>query len=195
MEFLKNENDEKIVTLARTRNPEYFGDLVLRYQQRLFAFIRSIVNNQQTAEDLTQQSFEKAFVALNAFNTERSFKAWLFTIAKNEAFSYLRKQKKQRLLPLAEELTDQDGDTQAQVVTDPAPLADKELIRSEEGQSIRQALKLLKPNYRAVLNLYYQQDMSYQEIAETLDLRLNTVRTHLRRAKAALAKILESETF
>lgn len=193
MEFLKDKSDEQIVVLARRRNAEYFGDLVYRYQQKIFAFILSIVRNRQTAEDLTQQTFEKAFMALNAFNARRSFKTWLFTIAKNETFSFLRKNKRTPTISLDE--TDAAGNKLRDQVVDKTPSPAQTLDQKQTKQRVRRALGLLKPGYRAALSLYYLEELTYAQIAKTLGLKINTARTHIRRAKRALAKILQNETF
>jgi RNA polymerase sigma-70 factor (ECF subfamily) len=193
MQFLENQSDEQIVALARERNPEYFGDLVLRYQERIFRFLRGIVGNEQSAEDLTQQTFEKAFAALNAFNLEKKFKTWLYTIAKNEAFSYLRSQKIRRTISLDAENLDSET-TLADTIPDPRPGPDTEMIRAADIARVKSGVQMLKPVYRAVLLLYYVDELPYQEIAEALKIPLNTVRTHIRRAKQALEKHL-GETF
>jgi RNA polymerase sigma-70 factor (ECF subfamily) len=193
MQFLEHQSDEQIVALARERNPEYFGDIVLRHQERIFRFVRGIVNNEQSAEDLTQQTFEKAFIALNAFDIKKKFTTWLYAIAKNEAFSYLRSQKIRRTVSLDAENPD-DQTTLADTIADPRPGAESEMVRSADISKVKLAIQALKPAYRAAVLLYYVDELSYQEIAESLRLPINTVRTHIRRAKQTLEKYL-SETF
>ena len=187
MQFFPDYTDEHIAELARQRNPEYFGDLVVRYQDRLYRFVGSIVSDPETARDITQESFERAFVALNAFDTRKSFKTWIFTIAKHRAFSYLRWHRNRRTISL--DTLDAEGEP----IIDPKdnqPLASERLSRTQDRRAVRAALQKIKPAYRAALSLYYLEDMSYQEVAKTLGIRLNTVRTHLRRAKKALMQVL-----
>ena len=196
MQFLPDKADEEIVVLARTRNPEYFGDLVVRHQDKIFRFVRSIVFDEATAEDLAQQTFERAFVALNVFNPKKSFKTWLFTIAKNQALSHLRAQKLRRTASLDAPLsTDEPDLTLGDTLVAPTQAPSDDLDRRDQATRVRAALKKIKPAYRAILALFYVEDLSYEEIARTLNLRLNTVRTNLRRAKMQLAKVLKNETF
>jgi len=195
MEFLLDKSDEQIVILARERNPEYFGDLVTRYQQRIFGFIRSIIRHDQVAEDLTQQAFEKAFTALNSFNAKLSFKTWLFTIAKNETFSYIRYQKRHKTVPLVSQNSDGEEINLEETVPNKSLSPMDELSKKQDTSRLKKAFDQLKPKYKAVLSLYYLEDLSYKEIAQALNIRLNTVRTHIRRAKADLAEIISNETF
>lgn len=177
-------SDEQIVIIARERDPEAFGELVKRHQTSLFRFVRSIVWEDESARDVTQSAFERAFVALHAFDARRSFRAWLFTIAKREAFSHLRQVRRHPVAPL--ETT--EGETID--VPDQHTGPDEHLLQRESRERVRTGLQRLKPAYRSVLELYYVEELSYGEIAQHLHLPLNTVRTHLRRAKQALAQAL-----
>lgn len=190
------QTDQAIVALACAGNPEHFGDLVLRYQERIYRFVRSIVWDSEAARDVTQVAFEKAFVALNAYDKNRPFKPWLFGIARNEAFSQLRAQRARPSVPFAALIdhTAEGAENQREPdVRDDAPDPAAQLAHKETTARVHAALARLDPRYRAVLTLFYLEDMPYSEIARTLSLRLNTVRTHLRRGKAALAEALAQE--
>lgn len=196
MQFLPDKSDEDIVVLARTRNPEYFGDLVVRHQNKIFRFVCSMVYDAAAAEDITQISFERAFIALNAFNTKKKFTTWIFTIAKNQAITYLRSQKNKRTVPLDAPISNEESDlTLSDTIASPAALPSEVIDRDRQIAQVRTALHKIKPSYRGILSLFYLEDLSYEEISQTLGLRLNTVRTNLRRAKQQLAKILKNETF
>jgi RNA polymerase sigma factor (sigma-70 family) len=191
MQFFPDYTDEHIAELARQRNPEYFGDLVVRYQDRLFRFVRSIVSDPEAARDITQEAFERAFVALNAFDIRKSFKTWIFTIAKNQAFSYLRWHRNRKTVPL--EIETSQGESTSEIeIPDMLPTANEQLIRRQDQEHVRMALQKIKPAYRAALTLFYLEEMSYQEISKLLGIGINTVRTNIRRAKIALARELGS---
>lgn len=193
-QLLAQQSDEQVAALARERNPEHFGDLVLRYQERLLRFVRSIVWDEESARDVTQVAFEKAFVALNAYDERRPFRAWLFGIARNEAFTHLRRARARPSVPFSAVATDRsDGDAAELDVADQRPDPSEQLAEQESASRLRAALVQLDPRYRAVLTLYYLEEMSYEEAARVLRLPLNTVRTHLRRGKRALADILEAD--
>jgi len=186
-QLLAQQSDEYVAVLARERNPEHFGDLVLRHQDRLLRFVRSIVWDEESARDVTQVAFEKAFVALNAYDQRRPFRAWLFGIARNEAFTHLRRARARPSVPLTTDTAELD-------VVDQRPGPDVQLAEQESASRLRAALAQLDPRYRAVLTLYYLEEMSYEEAARVLRLPLNTVRTHLRRGKQALAKLFKGES-
>jgi RNA polymerase sigma-70 factor (ECF subfamily) len=195
-QLLAQQSDEQVAVLARERNPEHFGDLVLRYQDRLQRFVRSIVWDEESARDVAQVAFEKAFVALNAYDARKPFRPWLFGIARNEAFSHLRRTRARPSVPfstLTADRQNEDGDAPQLDIADQRPGPDEQLVAQDSAGRLRAALVRLDPRYRAVLTLYYLEDMPYEEAARVLRLPLNTVRTHLRRGKRALAALLESE--
>lgn len=169
--------DEELVRQIQEGQVLLFEILVRRYQKRLLNFTLRLVREEKMAEDIVQDSFLKTYQAIGRIDTDRKFSTFLFEVAKNTAFSYLRKTKLE--LPL---LDQQLIDTHEEV----SEKLDKEI----EKESVNSALNQMPKNYQKVIRLYYFQDLSYEQISKNLQIPINTVRTHLRRAKDHLKKLL-----
>lgn len=161
--------------------------LVARYLRPVFGYVYRLCGSAADAEDITQESFLKAWRNLSRYRPELSFKAWLFTIARRSAIDWLRKR---RDVPLSSfdneagenELTGSLADTQPL----PDELADRALAASElEG-----LLDALKPIYREVLLLHYRQGLTFEEIGQVVGRPLDTVKSQHRRALATLRAAL-----
>jgi RNA polymerase sigma-70 factor (ECF subfamily) len=149
-----------------------------------------MVRNDSLAEDLAQEVFLKAFRALDTFDQRRKFSSWLFKIAHNTAIDQLRRRQLDTV-PL--EVPDPDEPNLVAVVPDaraesPASRAE----RRDLARAMQSAVENLKPLYREVVILRYQEGLAYEEIAEITDLPLGTVKTHLFRARKAMVAYLEA---
>lgn len=173
-------SDEDLVRDIQNGDIFAFEGLVKRYQQRLLAFCRRILNDEFLAEEVVQDSLFKIYTTIERIDTSRRFSVYVFEIAKNRAISVLRSQRKNVSL---EDI----------VLASEDATFYEQIAQSEDTQKVRQAINKLNDNYRKVINLYYLQDLSYEEIQKVLKIPLNTVRTHLRRAREALRKVLENE--
>ena len=149
-----------------------------------------MIRQDTLAEDLAQEVFLKAFRALDSFDQRRKFSSWLFKIAHNTAIDQLRRRQLDTV-PL--EVPDPHAPDLVAVVPDsraesPASRAE----RRDLARAIQGAVESLKPLYREVVILRYQEGLSYEEIAEITDLPLGTVKTHLFRARKAMVAHLEA---
>jgi len=170
-------SESEIVALAKRGNLAAFEQLLLLYEKPVFNYLLRLVNHWQDAQDITQETFLKVYKNLRILKPDTSPKAWIFTIATNTAYDWLRKKRKSRELSL--------GSLEYIETID----YDRSYKKVEEYQQTQQLVKVmaaLKPRYRTVLLLYYQQELRYGEIAQALSLPINTVKTCLRRAKQAL---------
>ncbi|MDP1629078.1 MAG: RNA polymerase sigma factor [bacterium] len=159
-----------------------FEELVRNYQSRIFNFIYRIIFERETAEDLTQETFLRAYKNITSIDVNLSFKNWLYKVAVNLTNDYLREKYLRFQFENFNDITSpefelSDGDSAARGIN--------RVILLEEG------LKKIDPKYRIALLLYFKEGFSYRDIAQKLDLPLNTVRTHLRRAKMELKKVLK----
>lgn len=180
--------DVDLVVDALGGDQEAHRQLVLRYQRPVFALIRRMLRDSATAEDLTQDVFVKAFRALASYDRRRKFSSWLFKIAHNTAIDQLRRR---QLDTVALETPGSSGpDLVAFLPDSQAASPDERMQRRDLAGAIEGAIALLRPEYREVVVLRYQQDLSYEEIAEVMDLPLGTVKTHLHRARKAMAQHL-----
>jgi RNA polymerase sigma-70 factor (ECF subfamily) len=162
-----------------------FGHLVRRYQGLVLSVVFAMVKNDETARDLTQETFLKAFRALSQFDTSRSFKPWLLRIANNSTLDYLRTRQNKEEVSL-DLIMEEDPGLEPFDNNDPSEIADHNLFIEKLGV----ALKLLPLRYRQAFVLRYQFDLTYEEIAEVMQESENNVRTLLFRARDRLRKLL-----
>ena len=167
-------------------------DLVRRYQRPVFSVLMRVVRRVEDAEDLTQETFVRVFRALDRYDPERPFTAWLFTIATRLAIDQLRRRRVQTVsLNISE-----PGSTEERTidVRDPGPLPDEITSNAEEEKQTQDLIDSLPEHYRIVVLLRHQQDLSYEEIAEALNLPLGTVKARIHRARALLKARIEGNS-
>jgi len=164
-------------------------DLVVRYQRQVFSVLMRVVRRAEDAEDLTQETFVRMFRALDRYDPERPFAAWLFTIATRLAIDHLRR----RRVPTVSMLVAEAGSTEERTidVEDPGLKPDEITSNAEEEVRAQSLIDSLPEHYRIVVLLRHQQDLSYEEIAEALNLPLGTVKARIHRARALLKDRIE----
>lgn len=182
--------DEKIIIEEfLAGNEDAFAELVERYAQTVFYFLLRFVHDRATAEDLAQETFLKVWKNIKKFDSSKNFKTWLFTIAKNTAFDYLKKRKD---VPFSSFFEEGENNKFTEIVEDEI-LSDSLLHRKDAAEELKKALEKIPEAYQIILNMHYQDDFSLQEIAEILDLPYNTVKSQHGRALTSLRKVLEKE--
>ncbi len=159
------------------------------YWNEVYGFMLKRTENETDAEDITIETFSKAFDKISTYNPEFQFNTWLIAIAKNVHIDLLRKKKSALFI----EITDNE-DQQAYNIADTSPTAEDELITEQNLSQLLQYIKVLKPHYQEVIQYRYFQEMSYQEIAEELNEPLNNVKIKLLRAKKLLAEIIQGKS-
>ena len=168
-----------------------YRDLVEMYQPRIYSLALRMVRRAEDAEDVVQETFVRMFRALDRYDPNRPFGAWLFSIASRLCIDQLRRRK---LQPISLTQKDRDDDEYEIEVVDPGPRPDDVTARVEEEERTRALIDSLPPHYRIVVLLRHQQDLAYEEIAEALHLPLGTVKARIHRARALLKERLERET-
>lgn len=158
------------------------------YWSEVYSFMLKRTENETDAEDITIETFSKAFDKIASYNPEFQFNTWLIAIAKNVHIDLLRKKKSSLFI----DITDEE-DNQAYNIADSTPSAEDELITEQNLSQLLRYIKELKPHYQEVIQLRYFQEFSYQEIAEQLGEPLNNVKIKLLRAKKLLAEIIENK--
>lgn len=169
--------DETEIIAAVKDGGDRFGELVGRYHAGLIIHCERLVGNRQEAEDVAQEAFVRAYTRLDRFDPAKGrFSTWLYKIATNLAIDYLRKH------------------TRRVEVEDIEAIAELTMplhLEAEARREIRTAvLALVPPEYRQVIEAYYWEGKSYQQIADERQVPINTVRTWIRRAKAQLKEKL-----
>ena len=161
---------------------EYFLD---KYSQQVFVLIVRIVENQEDAEELTQDTFLKAFEHLSSFKAESSFSTWIYRITANTCIDEMRKRKGRQSFSLEEELESEEGSMQRQVA-DAGETPEESMLREEQKSEILQALESLSPEHKVAVILRDIKGLSYEEIAEILELTLGTVKSRISRGRNQL---------
>lgn len=184
-----NNDDRRLISDSLNGQPSAFGELVLRYQDRLFNAVVRVVDNSDDALDVVQDAFVSAYQSLASFKGDAEFYTWLYRIAFNTAVSLRRRR---RLLVSLE--TGRDGEA----VIDPTdPNEDTRpgvaLERSEEEAALQAGLNRLSPEHRTVLVLKDIEGLKYEQIAEILDVPIGTIRSRIHRARLELRDLLELE--
>ena len=165
-----------------------FTFLLDHYWNEVYGFMLKRTENETDSEDITIETFSKAFDKIATYNPEFQFNTWLIAIAKNVHIDMLRKKKSSLFV----EITDEE-DQQAYNIADSSPSAEDELIIVQNLSQLLQFIKELKPHYQEVIQLRYFQEMTYQEIAEQLNEPLSNVKIKLLRAKKLLAEIIQNK--
>jgi RNA polymerase sigma-70 factor, ECF subfamily len=181
--------DAELVRGALAGAEPAFRELVLRYQRPVFGMIVRVVRDQARAEELAQDTFVKAFRALHTYDTERRFAPWLLTIAHHVAIDDVRKGTLETVS--LDELADDDSPA-VQVPDSKSPTPAAMTERAELADVLRTAISRLRPEYRELVSLKYEQDLEYGEIAEVTGLPVGTVKSSLHRARKELAEQLEA---
>lgn len=158
-----------------------------RYLKTMYSFVYRYVGRGHDAEDITQEVFVKAWRNLKTFDRQKSFKTWIFVIAKNTAFDHLKKKK---AIPFSE-FENEDGENMITgTLADPSPLPTELLEKAGMRQMLTSAMEALSPKYRMILFLRYNDHFNFREIAESLGEPENTIRSRHRRALIMLKKLL-----
>jgi RNA polymerase sigma-70 factor, ECF subfamily len=161
-----------------------FAELVARYRNQITSYIYRMVNDYDTAVDLSQETFLRVYRAAARYQTTHAFSTYIYRIATNVAISELRKRKRRRLVSLTGLLTSPDGEELMDFQpTDDKPLQDIALIDAEKRAVIKRAISTLPDRYRAPLVLRDVEGKSYDEIAAILQTSEGTVKSRINRAR------------
>ena len=178
-------DDNILVKKVQAGNKDAFGELVLRYQKRIYNKAYSFTHNVEEARDLSQEIFLKAFKAIHRFRGNSAFYTWLYQIARNAGIDYTRKRNRRKLIlfgdmTLISRLSREKSQTQ--------PIHQVE--RDELNDQIKKAINKLSPRQKQVFVLRHYEGLSLKEIAETLGLKIGSVKAHHFNAVRKLRKLL-----
>ncbi len=184
---LEDIDDREFVERVQNGDTEAFNPLVLKYQGKIYNLIYLRIQDRETARDLCQDVFLKAFQGLPRFRWDSTFYSWLYQIAVNCSIDFLRKRNRQSVLMFEALPIDTDSEL-PMAQTRPCPA---EALESEElGRIIRQAIRRLSPGQRRVFRLRYRRELPIKEIALRLNRSEGTVKTHLYHAHRRLRSML-----
>ena len=173
-------SDAEILALYRKGQVEAaFRLLVAEHGEKVYNIALFTLNDEHLAADASQDAFVKVYRNLGRFKGEASLSTWLYRIVKNACYDLLKKRRPERL-----------EENQERQLASPEPGPEEEALRDWEHRQLREAVAALPENQRLVVNLYYFQQQSYEEIAAVMQQPLGTIKSHLHRAKTALADVL-----
>ena len=181
--------DKELVDLALQQNQAAFIVLYTRYSAGVRNHISKYISQAEDREDVALESFQKAFSQICSYNPEFKFSTWLYRIARNTALDHISKRDREKNnLP-----TTSISDTISELNDMAAAMHNPEddIIKQQEYDKWMDNIEKLKEDYRIVARMNLIDHFGYKEIADQLDLPINTVKTRIRRAKAQLLKMME----
>lgn len=173
---MQNNDEPALIAASLAGNTDTYVQLVDRYKNAVYRHCFAMVRDEDTAEDINQETFIAAYRALHSYDPTRKFSTWLFAVAHNKTLTHLARQK--RFTPL--------DDATAARLASPHPTPEQQSRYTE----LHEAVNNLSPQYRAVISLYYWQGLSVADIASVLGSPEGSVKVWLRRAKQQLRKEL-----
>ena len=181
--------DEELLVAYRSGDRAAFAALVERYRSDLVQFLHRFLNSRAAAEDVFQDAFLQVHLSADSFDADRRFKPWLYTIAANKARDFHRKRKRRAAASLSAPVGGADGRETSLVdlLEGPAQDVDAGLIESERQQMVKDVVDAMPAHYREILLLSYFQKLSYNQIADSLQIPLGTVKSRLHASVANFA--------
>ena len=185
--------DEEIITKYLDGEDDALNLLIQRYIKSIYNFVYRYTKNSQDAEDITQDVFILVWKHMKKFDGQKSFRAWIFTIARNSSLNWIKK-KKPVLFSQLQALSSED-----EVFSDCTfDIADESVISIEEAMDtlirnrhVKDAMETLSPQYQNILSMRIDDGFTFQEIADVLDQPINTIQSNYRRALLKLKIFLE----
>ena len=175
-------------TDRHTKGRASFNIIVDRYASSVYFFIFRLTGSKEDSEDIAQETFIKAWQKLSKFDTNKNFKTWLFSIAKNTAIDKSRKKKSINFSSLN---IDEDFDFESSL-PDTEPLQDEIFTKKESEENLKEALDKLSDNQRLLIYLHINEELTFEEIAGVLDKPMNTVKSQYGRALSKLKELLKN---
>lgn len=179
---------EEAIKRAKQNDQKAFNYLLHNYWDKVYGFQLKRIQNENDAEDITIQTFSKAFDKIETYDSKYAFNTWLITISKNIHIDIIRKQKNS----IKQAISSSDDNAVYQVV-DETPSVEDNLITEQNLAKLLRDIKKLKPHYQEVINLRYFQELSYKEISDQLKEPINNIKVKLLRAKKLLAEIIQNK--
>ena len=187
--ILAPENISKTIQNAKSGQQLAFSNLLDTFWNDVYSFQLLRTKNELEAEDITIETFSKAFDKINGYKEEFVFKTWLITISKNLHIDLLRKQKRS----LENNTFSYQNSAGESEVLDSTPTAEDQLIQQQNLADLLTEIKKLKPAYQKVINLRYFNEMSYAEMALVLEEPVNNIKVKALRARKLLSELIRNK--
>ncbi|MEI6296559.1 MAG: RNA polymerase sigma factor [bacterium] len=170
--------DEEIVEKTRSEDQSLYFVIIERYQSKLLRYVFNLIKDEDKAADVVQETFIKAFINLNGFDTKKKFSSWIYRIAHNETLNIIKKYEKETPIPDDFEVESEES-------------IEKDFEKREIKNRVEKCLSDLPILYSEPLTLYYIDEKSYEEIGDILQIPMGTVAVRISRAKVLMKKICQ----
>lgn len=188
----KNEDDQ-LAERSKSGDQTAFDRLYDKYKNRIFNYINRMIGDRSTAEELTQETFIKAYVSLSHYKARGYFKTWIYTIASNLAKNELKRRSYKTDVSLSKPIHDSGGDIMLEDVLTDEKLSSESIVENLElKQEIERVIKSLSPKHREVIILCSIDGLSYEEAAYVLKTNINTISSRLARARKRFIEKMKS---
>jgi RNA polymerase sigma-70 factor (ECF subfamily) len=183
-------SDAELFVRYAAGEEDAFREIVSRYKDALYAFLRRFVNQQGAVEEVFQETFLQLFMSRDSFDPSRPLRPWLFTIAANKAKDFLRKQHRTTAIPLGTiaEQEEMSFDDVLNCLTSDTHIPYERLEKRETSARVREIIADMPENLREILILAYFNKFSYKQMAEILSIPIGTVKSRLQTAVGRFAK-------
>jgi len=185
---MTSEEELEIIKNVLDGDNNAFEELFMANQKNVYNLALKMTGNEEDALDISQEAFLKSYRQLSGFRGESRFSVWLYRLTYNLCIDFLRKKPRAKIVSLT--FQDENDDSQDLEIPDLRSLPEESLFRKEMRESIAESINELNPKHREILVMREITGMSYDEIADTLNLSEGTVKSRLARARLNLANIL-----
>ncbi|MBQ7896217.1 MAG: sigma-70 family RNA polymerase sigma factor [Oscillospiraceae bacterium] len=185
---MTRQEEAQVIERVLSGDINAYEQLVTQYEKSVYNLALRMTDNPEDAADMAQEAFIKAYNSLSSFRGDSKFSVWLYRIVSNVCLDFLRKQSRRPSVSLSVE--DDDGEDVQLDVPDDSMSPELQLERKLTRESVREGLKQLPEDYRQILLLRELQGLSYDEIAETLEIGVGTVKSRIFRAREKLCAFL-----
>lgn len=180
------QNEKLLIKKVKRGDHQAFAELVDHYKNSVFALCLRMVGNRQEAEDLSQDTFIRAYRHIDQFDVNRKFSTWLFRIATNVSIDFLRRRKPS--VSLDADVPGTDGLELKSIMASSDPLPEDWIIHDENERLVQHEIDRLPEKYRTAVVLKYIEDLSLKEIGAIMDIPTGTVKTRIHRGREMLRK-------
>ncbi len=185
------QEDRELVASAKKGDNKAFEALLKKYRKSVYYMLLKMIKNPDDAEDLTQEAFAKAFNSIDKFDATYAFSTWLFRIATNNCIDFIRK-KRVQTVSIDQPMEGDDGSNIRFDVKDENLDPNQSMLKQQRKKYLNMAIERLPEKYRTLVELRYFRELSYEEVAQELQIPLGTVKAQLFRARELLSQELKN---
>jgi RNA polymerase sigma-70 factor (ECF subfamily) len=189
---VESANDHELLVAIRDGDEAAFQEIVRRYRNPITNFIYRMLDDYDRSVELAQETFIRVYTSASRYQANYSFSTYIYRIATNLSISELRKRKRRKLVSLFSPFTNEDGDAIEMDPPDQSVLQDEALIEDERRRAVTRAIKSLPEKYRAAVVLRDVEGLSYDRIAQVMNLSEGTVKSRINRARNLLKEKLSA---